>query len=36
MEVIVMDEDAVTDDHVGSAKVDLQKYMSSPGEKKGM
>lgn len=29
MEIIVMDEDTVTDDVVGSAVVDLSKYVQS-------
>ena len=31
-----MDEDTLTDDHVGSAKIDLNKYLKSPGEHKCM
>lgn len=34
MQLVVMDEDTVTDDVVGSASVDLKKYLNSPGEHK--
>lgn len=34
LEIIVMDEDRITDDLVGSAKVDLKQYISNPGEYK--